>query len=510
MNAPVELPLLSLRKISKAFAGVDALHEVSLDLFPSQVLALLGENGAGKSTLMNIVSGNLQPDSGTIEWESGSRHLPNASAALRLGIAHIHQELSGIGALSVMENLFLDDYRANRWGFIDRGRMVVDARELLSRVGGKNIDPGAQVSGLGIADQQIVEIAKALSRNARLLIMDEPTSSLTPHEVAALFRIVRELRGRRVSIVFIGHRLEEALAIADRAAVLRDGRLVSDRLIAATSRESLIADMAGRAFSFTERRPVQPKPGSQSLMSVQGLVCSHGYGPFSFELRAGEVLGVFGLVSSGRTELLEMLCGLRKCVAGTVTLFDGKKGPISPVEAWGRGIGFLPEDRKRNGIFPQLSVRENISLSVRNTLGLSLSGTQTERSKVQQLFERLGIRAQSLDQEILYLSGGNQQKAILARCLAVGPRVLLLDEPTNGVDVRTKAELYGMIDELAEQGIGIVMVSSEIPEILAVASTIVVLARGKQAVMLRNEGLDAKTLLEAAFHRHEPSVLSPK
>jgi len=222
-------------------------------------------------------------------------------------------------------------------------------------------------------------------------------------------------------------------------------------------------------------------------------------------LKAGEVLGVFGLVSSGRTELLEMLCGLRKCVAGTMTLFDGKKRPMSPVEAWGRGIAFLPEDRKRNGIFPQLSVRENISLSVRNTLKLILSATRAERDKVQQLFEQFGIRAQSLDQEILYLSGGNQQKAILARCLAVEPRVLLLDEPTHGVDVRTKAELYGMIEKLARQGIGIVMVSSEIPEILAVASAIVVLARGKQSVMLRNEGLDDKTLLEAAFHHYQPN-----
>src|SRR5260370_663946 len=199
MNAPAEPPLLSLRKISKTFAGVEALHDVSLDLFPSQVLALLGENGAGKSTLMNIVSGNLQPDSGTIEWDGGIRHLPNAGAALRLGIAHIHQELSAIGALSVMENLFLDDYRANRWGFIDRRRMAVDARELLSRVGGEDIEPAAQVSGLGIGGQQIVEIAKDLGGNGRLLIMDEATSSLTPHQVAAPFQSGRQLPSRRGS-----------------------------------------------------------------------------------------------------------------------------------------------------------------------------------------------------------------------------------------------------------------------------------------------------------------------
>jgi ribose transport system ATP-binding protein len=507
MNAQAEPPLLSLHKISKAFAGVQAVHDVSLDLFSGQVLALLGENGAGKSTLMNMVSGNLQPDSGYLEWKGSVCLLPNAGAALRIGIAHIHQELSAIGALSVMENLYLDEYRANRWGFINRRRMLVDARELLSRVGGENIDPRAQVSGLGIADRQIVEIAKALSRNVDLLIMDEPTSSLTPHEVESLFRIVRELRGRGVSIVFIGHRLEETLAIADRAAVLRDGELVSDRLIATTSRQSLIADMAGRSVSSTERRRVQPKPGAEILMSVQGLACANGYGPFSFELKAGEVLGVFGLVSSGRTELLEMLCGLRKCVAGTVILFDGKQRPVSPVEAWKRGIGFLPEDRKRNGIFPQLSVRENIALSVRNVFSLNLSDTKTERGKIRQLFERLGIRARNLDQEILYLSGGNQQKAVLARCLAVGPRVLLLDEPTHGVDVRTKAELYQIVDELAGQGIGIVMVSSEIPEILAVASTIIVLAHGKQGPALRNEGLEDKVLLEAAFHQHPVETL---
>ncbi len=503
---PEPPPLLSLRKISKAFAGVEALREVSLDFFPGQVLALLGENGAGKSTLMSVASGNLQPDNGSIEWEGHSHQLPNAAAALRLGIAHIHQELSAIGALSVMENLFLDDYRANRWGFINRRQMLVDARLLLSRVGGDHVDPAAAVSGLGIADQQIVEIAKALSRNVRLLIMDEPTSSLTPHEVAALFRIVRELRGQGVSIVFIGHRLEETLTIADRAAVLRDGRLVSDRLIADTSRQSLITDMAGRAFSAAARRQIQPVPGAEILLSVQGLTSVGGYGPFSFELKAGEVLGIFGLVSSGRTELLEMLCGLRKCVAGKAILFDGEQRPATPVEAWQRGIGFLPEDRKRNGIFPQLSVRENISLSVRNTLQQNLSDTRAERNKVHQLFERLGIRAQSLEQEILYLSGGNQQKAILARCLAVGPRVLLLDEPTHGVDVRTKGELYQMIDELAGRGMGIIMVSSEIPEILAVASTIVVLARGKQGLLLRNQNLDDKTLLEAAFRQHEPGI----
>lgn len=504
MSAPAELPLLCLRGISKAFAGVEVLHDVSLDLFPGQVLALLGENGAGKSTLMNIVSGNLQPDRGSFHWNGGPVHLPTASAALRLGIAHIHQELSTVPALSVMENLFLDNYRANRWGFINRRRMLGEAQGLLARVGGEHINPEAPVSELGIADQQIIEIAKALSGDVRLLIMDEPTSSLTAHEVTVLLRVVREFRDRGVSLVFISHRLEEALAIADRAAVLRDGRLVSDRPIADTNRQCLIDDMAGRAFSVTERHPVQPDPRSPVIMSVRELTAPGGYGPFSFELKAGEVLGVFGLVSSGRTELLEMLGGVRRCVAGTVTLFDGKDRPASPAHAWRRGIGILPEGRKRNGIFPKLSVQENISVSLRNARRQALAGTRAERQTARRFFERLGIRAAGLEQEIVYLSGGNQQKAILARCLAVGPRVLLLDEPTHGVDVRTKGQLYQMIDDLAGQGIGVVMVSSEIPEILAVASTILVLARGKQTLSLRNDGLDDRTLLQAAFASHEP------
>jgi ribose transport system ATP-binding protein len=329
--------------------------------------------------------------------------------------------------------------------------------------------------------------------------MDEPTSSLTPHEVKTLFRIVRELRAGGVSIVFISHRLEETLNIADRAAVLRDGSLVSDRPIAATSIQTLITDMAGRAFSFSERRPEQPAKDAPALLSVESLIDAAGFGPFSFQLRAGEVLGVFGLVSSGRSELLEMLCGLRRPISGGIRLFDGGARPSGPVDAWRRGIAFLPEGRARNGIFPQLSVRENIAIGVRNASRSTLIDSPPERKRIDRLYERLSIRARDKGQEILYLSGGNQQKAILARCLAVGPKVLLLDEPTHGVDVRTKAELYRIIDELSQQGLGIIFVSSEIPEIRAIASTILILAGGKQVFLQKNEGLDDHTLLEAAF-----------
>lgn len=492
-------PLLSLRNISKSFSGVRVLHNVNLDLCSGQVVALLGENGAGKSTLMNIASGGLSPDEGALIWEGGTVSFPNTAAALHLGISHIYQELSAIGALSVMENLYLNEYRSSGWGIINRRKMATDAKRLLASLGAAHIEPEIEIARLGIADQQMVEIAKAVSRNARLVIMDEPTSSLTVHEVATLMRIIREMRSNGVSVVFISHRLEEALGVADRAVVLRDGSVVSDRPIRETQRSTLLADMAGRAFSFSERKPVMPGPDAQVLVSVGEVENGPGLGPFTFDLRAGEILGVFGLVSSGRTELMQILCGLRLPTKGTIKFFDGSPGPKSPAEAWRRGLAYLPEGRKENGIFPQLPVAENLILSRRNARRAVLAGTKSERLSASQAYRQLGIRAAGIDQEIRYLSGGNQQKAILARCLGVSPRVLLLDEPTHGVDVRTKAQLYETIGNLAAQGIGLVVVSSEIPEILLIASTVLVLARGSQVLLIPNEGLSDRMLLEAAF-----------
>ncbi len=512
--SPSPPPLLRLRNVSKGFAGTLALREVSLDFLPGQVLALLGENGAGKSTLLNVVSGALTPDGGTLEWDGVPVHPAGVAAALRRGISHIHQELSGILALTVMENLFLNDYRANRWGMVGRRRMRADARAALARVGGERISPAAPLGSLGIADRQIVEIAKALSGNLRLLAMDEPTSSLTAHEADALLRIIRDLRAAGVSVVFVGHRLEEALAVADRVATLRDGKLVSDRPVAETSRERLINDMTGRVFSMAERYPVQPPANAPVALAAKALRGAGGYGPFSFEVREGEVLGVFGLVSAGRTELLETLCGARRIVGGSLTVFDGGGPPASLGESWRRGIGLLPEDRKRQGIFPTLPIRENVALTTRNARRRLLAGTRDERRTVRRLAERLQVRSAGLDQPIVYLSGGNQQKAILARCLAAGPRLLLLDEPTHGVDVMTKAELYRMLDEESRRGLATVLVSSELPEVLALSSTVLVLAKGRQTFLGRNDGLTESTLLEAAFRFESadaglPTVNSP-
>jgi ABC-type sugar transport system ATPase subunit len=503
MSVLVETPLLSVRQICKRFSLVEVLHSVDLDFYPGQVLALLGENGAGKSTLMNIISGSLRQDAGQIVWQGSEVDLTNTSSAMRLGILHIHQELSCVGALSVMENLFLGDYQSGKWGFINRREMAAEARKLLAQVGGQHISPEASVADLSTADQQIVEIAKALSRDLRLLLMDEPTSSLTPHEVAALFRIVRELKASGVSIVFISHRLEEIFDLADRVAVLRDGSLVSTRRIKETNMPELLRDMAGRAFSFADQSPVQFSETSTALLEANQISDRNGYGPYSFRLQAGEVLGVFGLVGSGRTELLEMLCGLRKVHSGQLRFLETGAPPSDLRVAWRQGLAFLPAGRARNGIFPQLSVRENIALSFRNAKRYLWAERPAERETIDNLFNRLAIRARDKNQEILYLSGGNQQKAILARCLTVKPRVLLLDEPTHGVDVRTKGEFYRIIEELAEQGLGIVMVSSELPEVRALASTILVISRGKQILLSRNSGLTDHVLLEAAFWEQE-------
>lgn len=490
-------PILAVRGIRKAFDATAVLHGIDLAVAPGEILALVGENGAGKSTLLNIVSGALAPDGGTIALDGMERRWSGPRAALEAGIALVHQELSVIRSLSVADNIFLGDYCAGRFGFVDRAAMHARARRLLAEVGAAHIRPGARMDRLGIADQQLVEIAKALSREVRLLILDEPTSALTPHEVAALFTVMRALRARGVAVVFISHRLEEVFAIADRVLVLRDGRLVSERAAGAATRENVIADMTGRARLDAA---VSPPPPSQPkvVLSVQDLADGATVGPVSFELRAGEVLGVFGLVGAGRSELLELLAGLRRPRAGSAVLPDGGGLPANAREAWARRVAILPEDRKLAGIAPHLSILENLLLSVRQ-LGPGWLSPARERRAAAPLLQRLGVRGVRPERPVRALSGGNQQKVILARCLAVEPRLLLLDEPTRGIDVRTKAQIYEIIAGLAAAGLAVVFVSSELPEILALASSVLVLARGRQTLHVPNRGLSEARVLQAAF-----------
>ena len=490
-------PVLSVRGVRKAFDGAPVLHGIDLDVPAGQILALLGENGAGKSTLLNIVSGALAADAGSVALDGVPRHWAGPRDALEAGIALVHQELSIIRSLTVAENILLGDYCAGPRGFIDRSAMRARARALLSEVGAQHVRPETRADRLGPADQQLVEIAKALTRDLRVLIMDEPTSSLTPHEAEGLFTVMRRLAARGVVVLFISHRFDEVFRVADRIVVLRDGRLVSDHPAAGTTRGNAIADMTGRVFSF-DRRIARPVRRAETVLSVRDLCDRHWLGPVTFDLRAGEILGIFGLVGAGRTELLELLAGLRRPGSGAAEVFGEPGLPATPRQAWARGIATLPEDRKAAGIAPNLSVHENMLLSWRRTAPAWI-GSARERAVVGPLMRRLAVRARGPWQRVRTLSGGNQQKAILGRCLAVGPRLLLLDEPTRGVDVGTKAELYDRVAALANEGMAVIFASSELPEVLALATTVMVLARGQQRLFSPNEGVDEATMLAAAF-----------
>ncbi|MBV9219457.1 MAG: sugar ABC transporter ATP-binding protein [Methylobacteriaceae bacterium] len=496
LDAP-SAPLLGIRGIGKSFDGAGVLHGIDLDLYRGEVVALLGENGAGKSTLLNIVSGALSPDVGRLEFDGGERQWTGPRAAIDAGIAFVHQELSGVRALSVAENIFLGDYCAKS-GLIDRRQMRTRSRELLAEVGAAHIDPGSPLGGLRIADQQAVEIAKALRLELKLLLLDEPTSSLTPHEAEGLFAVVRTLKSRGVTIVFISHRIEEALALCDRIVVLRDGRLVSDRPTPATDRARVIADMAGRAFSVTASAGRSKR--ETAVLSARGIGDGEVVEDVTFDLYEGEVLGLFGLVGSGRTETLQMLYGARPRTAGSLLLRGEPFAPSSCRAAIARGLAMLPEARKINGILPNRSVAENIAIAKVAASGApGLLDARAEANIVEGAIGRLGIALRTSSQAIRTLSGGNQQKSILARCLTLSPQVLLLDEPTHGVDVRTKAQIYEIIRGMAAAGRSVLITSSEMLELMTVADRILVLSNGRAVATHEARQADPIAIMRDAF-----------
>ena len=456
-------PIVETRGVARSFADVPVLHGIDLAIMPGEIIGLVGENGAGKSTLMNIIAGALQPSAGTLAFDGAARALGSIREGRDLGIRFVHQELSTAGALSVAENIFLGGYRAGAGGFLSFRRLNEAARVLLDRVGLGHIDPRTPLGMLRSGEQQLVELAKAVAEQPRLLILDEPTSSLTPAEGERLFALAHELAGQGVGIVFITHRLEEALAHCDRIVVLRDGRLVADRPASGLTRDELILHMVGRSATFAWRQH-----GSLSetvRLRVEGLADADHLAGIDLDARGGEIVGLFGLVGAGRTEFLETLYGFRRARAGRVSI-DGAPLALGDVRAAvAAGLFMLPEGRKSRGILPTHSVRGNISISA--LAGLTRGGfvdRAAEREAAGRMAASLRIRMADIRQPIAALSGGNQQKALFARALLAEPKVLLLDEPTHGVDVGAKAEIYEIIRDLAARGASVIVASSELPE----------------------------------------------
>jgi len=487
---------VQIRGISKSFGPVRVLEHVDLNLTGGEIHALMGENGAGKSTLLKILSGSYRADEGEIRMDGSLIHIDSPRAASSLGIAIIHQELNLIPQLSVMDNLFLGRERS-RFGILERERMRAETTHLLEGVGATRIDPTEPAGTLSIGRQQLVEIVAALSRNARVLIMDEPTASLTDHEIEALFTIMRRLKGQGVAIVYVSHRLEEIFRICDRISVLRDGHLVGERAIADTSFDEIVKLMVGRELH--ERFPQREKSLGSVRLKVEDLADQGRISGLSFEVHAGEVLGIAGLVGAGRTRLLKTLFGVSRRTAGRVSL-DGVPINVTRArDAIALGIGFVTEDRKQQGLVQDLSVRENASLvHLKQYSRFGIMKPRSERAAVSELIEELHIRTRDAELPVKALSGGNQQKVVFAKWLAKPPRVLLLDEPTRGVDVGGKAEIYHIINRLAAGGTAIVMASSELPEVLAMSDRILVMREGHQAGIFDARSSNQEQVMAAA------------
>jgi ribose transport system ATP-binding protein len=473
-------PLLQMSGIVKVFPGVRALDGVDLDVRPGEVHALLGQNGAGKSTLIKVLAGAHQPDEGAITWLGEPVRLSNPVAAMKIGVATIYQELDLVDGLSVAENIFLGHEDTNA-GCTRPGATRAAARDLLRRLGHADIPPGREVGRLSAAGKQIVSMARALSHDARLIVMDEPSAVLDSGEVDNLFRVIRDLTGEGVAVVYISHRLEEIREIGDRVTVLKDGRTVATSLpVADTPTAELIRLMTGRSIEFVFPETDSSGTLGDPVLQVDGLSRPGEFTDVTFTVRAGEIVGLAGLVGSGRSEILETLYGARKASAGKVTV-DGKalrKGSVRA--AVGAGVGLAPEERKSQGLLLDQSVTRNISLA---SLGrFARSGfvrRGDEHAAAKQQAETLDVRPSGVDRAVRTLSGGNQQKVVLARWLLRGCRVLLLDEPTRGVDVGARSEIYALIRRLADDGVAVVVVSSEVPEVLGLADRVLVISEGR-------------------------------
>jgi ribose transport system ATP-binding protein len=499
MGAPDTL--LRLEEIDKRFPGVHALDRISLDLMAGEVHVLLGENGAGKSTLMKILSGEHTPDGGRIIVNGRPVAGYDPRRATTLGIGLVHQELSLVPALSVAENIFLGRMPRGSMGRIDWARAHREAAEAM-RALAVSIDPRREVRQLEVAEQQLVEIVRVLQRSPTILLLDEPTSALSDAERARLFEVIRRLKQQGVGIIYISHHLSEVPLVADRVTILRDGRVVGTLSVKDADEETLIGMMVGRDIS--EQFPAASGIVGEPILEVENLAGEGRLRDVSFVLHEGEILGMFGLMGAGQAELARVLFGLQKRSGGTIRVRGKRVEFRSPADAIEAGLGFLMRDR-RQSLVPLLSVPANISMP-----GLAkrpaMSGLQLaqERQSARRYIEELHIRPPSLSREIIYFSGGNQQKAVLARWMASGAKILIFDEPTRGIDVGAKAEVFALMRRLAGEGAGVIMISSEMAELIGMADRVLVLRDGRLAAELGGKNLSEEVLLRQASLREAP------
>jgi rhamnose transport system ATP-binding protein len=493
--------VLRATDVTKAYAGVQALRRASLDVRAGEVHALVGENGAGKSTLIKILTGAVQADSGEIELggETLSRLTPATAKAL--GIAAIYQQPALFGELTVAENIALGLERAGQFGRVDWRARHERARALLARVGAR-IDPEAEAAELSMPQQQLVEIARALGADARVLILDEPTASLSTEDTDNLFRVVRELREQGVAMIYISHRLEELPVIADRVTVLRDGTTITTRALADVNREQLIQLMVGRELSAVF--PKRTVPLGDTVLELRHVGCSaSGVHDVNLSVRAGEIVGLSGLVGAGRSELARTIFGLTPADAGEIMVRGRAARIASPREAIAHGIAYVPEDRRRHGVVLEMPVSENVTLAALGTISrFGALDFRRERELASEYATRLGVKTASIRSLVATLSGGNQQKVALGRWLLTKPTLLILDEPTQGIDVGAKSEIHSLMGQLAAEGVAILMISSELPEILGMSDRIAVMHGGTIVSILdRAEATPERVLARALGER---------
>jgi ribose transport system ATP-binding protein len=494
-----DVPLrLNVEHVTKTYPGVKALNDVSLSVRPGEVHALLGENGAGKSTLLRTMSGVVKPDSGTITLDGDVLSLRTPLDARRAGIAMIHQELQQVPELTVAQNMFLGRPLRRAGIFVARAEQERAAAAALAPLD-PSIRPDAQIKSLKVAQRQIVEIARALLENARIIAMDEPTSSLTPSEFERLAEVIADLAASGVSIIYVSHKMDEVFRVCSRATIMRDGQLVGEVDLRETTESAVVAMMVGRTLAVATHRSSVTQ---ETVLSVRNLTSGAKVIDASFDLRRGEVLGIAGLIGAGRTELLRLIAGADRATSGSIVLNGSaltRRGTRAAIAA---GIGLVPEERKRDGIIPQRSVASNVALpSMKRFAPHGWIRRRYLRAEARKILTSINLRPPLIDRPIRLFSGGNQQKAIIARWIAANTQILLFDEPTRGIDIGAKAEIYALIEELAAAGKSVIVVSSELPEVLRLADRVLVMRQGQIAAELQRNELSEQAIVAHAVPR---------